>query len=643
MRSSLLQCSAILLVVPAIGQRPTEDARRFVVWATSCSHTTTDSKLAYSSIAGPLAQSEGRDPNAPAFDWDIWVDAGDFSGTNRPPGETEGHELTFQYQTMTEHRREQVYQVQGNHDAPYYDHGPGSWFREWCDPFGENTAVSGVDASRRPFPIEGTWERYRFVAGNILFLMLSDRNDAPFPVGRGDSKTGLMGGFPAGAVTRETFEWWRRQVLDNQDKIIVTVHHHVLRDTTTGSGVDDGWVYHPAKGSSRGSSTLYYIIENDDPESFEYTADALAFESFLDEFEREHGRGAIDLWIGGHTHVRGPDDDTSGRSISERRWGVQFLQVAALTQFHGGSCPLSRVLEFRGGSSTLRARVYLHEPWRTHPAGFYEPSTVDIELRHEFACPPPIEPMSPFPEETRRLRAQRLFGRDSAIRGVPSFVDAGPSPELFGRWDAERGGRLQLVEQVVADGERDAIANKPELAEDDERGTVMRFDGSRRVRVGHLDTTEWTDLTVAVWVRNSASDLPVMRLISKDRVSEPGCFVLRRDGESWSWAVFDRAATKWRRAKWRQESGNKDWHHIVGVADSEQGEVALYFDGERVATTPWSAGVLDDLAGSELVVGADSAELRFTQAFVGDVDDVRLYPNSLSDEQVRALYAETRR
>ena len=106
--------------------------------------------------------------------------------------------------------------VPGNHDAPYYDQGPGSWFRKWGDPLGENTKLSGVDSARRPFPVEGTWERYRFVAGNILFLMLSDRNDVPNPVGRGHSKDKAKGGFPSGAVTRETFNWWKQQVLENQ-------------------------------------------------------------------------------------------------------------------------------------------------------------------------------------------------------------------------------------------------------------------------------------------------------------------------------------------------------------------------------------------------------------------------------------------
>jgi hypothetical protein len=58
------------------------------------------------------------------------------------------------------------------------------WFRKWCDPVGEHTETSGVDPKKRPYQIDGTWERYTFKVGNIRFLMMGDRNDLPYPVGR---------------------------------------------------------------------------------------------------------------------------------------------------------------------------------------------------------------------------------------------------------------------------------------------------------------------------------------------------------------------------------------------------------------------------------------------------------------------------
>ncbi len=379
--------SATVLV--AVTFANAETPRQFAVWATSCSHVPADIRNGRESLAEVIRQSEGLEQNAPAFDWDIMIDAGDLSAHQTPPGDKDGRELIRQYRAMTKHRREQVYNVPGNHDAPYYDHGAGSWFRKWGDPLGEYTEFSGVDPLQRPFPVNGTWERYRFLAGNILFLMLADRNDAPIPVGRGHSKDRRRGGYPPGAVTRDTFNWWKQQVLDNQDKLIVTMHHHALRDTTVASGRGEGTPrYHGKTGGADGSSYLYYIIENDDPENFRFTKDAHVFEDFLAQFHQDHGHGAIDLWVAGHTHVKGPDDNHGDKTITETRWGTHFLQVAALTRHHAGSHPMSRLLTFTDGSDQVTAKLYLHEPsYQKHPVGWYAPAAKTLRLRHRFAAP----------------------------------------------------------------------------------------------------------------------------------------------------------------------------------------------------------------------------------------------------------------
>ena len=399
------------------------EPRQFRVWATSCSHVPADVLRGRESLADAIRQSEGFFNGAPAFAWDIMIDAGDLSAHQYPPGDRDGLELIRQYYAMRKHRREQVYNVPGNHDAPYYDQGAGSWFQKWGDPLGRNTRFSGVDPGRRPFPVQGSWERYKFQCGNLLFLMLADRNDVPRPVGRGHSKERTKGGFPAGAVTRATFDWWKRQVLEHQDKIIVTMHHHALRDTTTASGRGEGNPrYHGASGGAEGSSYLYYLIENEDPQDFRYIADAHVFEDFLDRYHDEHGRGAIDLWVAGHTHVQGPDDDWGDKTITETRWGVHFLQVAALTRHHAGANPMSRLLTFTDGESNMKADVYLHDrSYKKHPVGWYAAAAKELALRHAFSAPPPIETLPPFPAATevtdqpyRRLGAHQRSGKKSS-------------------------------------------------------------------------------------------------------------------------------------------------------------------------------------------------------------------------------------
>jgi len=74
-----------------------------------------------------------------------------------------------------------------------------------------------VASGKRPYPIQGTWERYAFRAGNLLFLMMSDINEPTQEIGRGD-----LGGNPGGVVSGETFRWWKRKVESNTDFIIIS-------------------------------------------------------------------------------------------------------------------------------------------------------------------------------------------------------------------------------------------------------------------------------------------------------------------------------------------------------------------------------------------------------------------------------------
>ncbi len=343
----------------------------FTLWAASDAHVGTDLERGNRrSLAEAILQAEnGGDQGGPPFDWDIMLNAGDFSGSQTPPDDKEGAEVVRQYAASTKHSREHFYDLVGNHDASGADEETQWWFRKWIDPTGENTQFSKVHADRRPYPITGTWERYTFQVGNILFLVMGDRNDGGPPIGRG-----THGGYPAGAVTQDTFEWWVENVEKNQDKIIISAHHHMLKETTVASGpwegVDGGYHGRFEDGAPIGASYLYFVGE---------TPDANAFETYL-----EANPAAIDIWIGGHTHTN-PDDTHGGRSHIERKWNVNFVNVAALSRYHGHkNIAMSRLFTFQHGSDEASVKCYLHMSDYA-PQGWYDKAERTIRLTKPFS------------------------------------------------------------------------------------------------------------------------------------------------------------------------------------------------------------------------------------------------------------------
>jgi hypothetical protein len=381
-RRTFLQSAAAAtsaLVVPRVyvlgdeGPQP----KQFRLWACGDSHVGTDLKKNRESLADAIRQSEfGGDEGGPAFDWDIAVHVGDLSGNQGSPTDDEGREVVRQFAAAKKHRREDFYDLAGNHDAS----GPGEetqwWFRKWVDPTGENTRHSGVNADRRRYPINGTWERYSFRVGNLEFLVMGDRNDGGPPVGRSAS-----GGYPSGAVTGETFDWWKQKVEAGRDSIVVSAHHHMLRETTVASGPWEGYIkrgdryeshYHGyfADGGPQGASYLYWV---------DGKPDAQAFENYLAEHPN-----AIDLWLGGHTHTN-PDDRRGGRSHIERKWDVNFINCAALSRYHAAktTLPMSRLLTFTEGSSQVRVQCYLHTSQHA-PQGWYAPAERTIAIGRPF-------------------------------------------------------------------------------------------------------------------------------------------------------------------------------------------------------------------------------------------------------------------
>ena len=357
---------------------PEKAPSQFRLWVFSDAHVGRDKQHGRDSLAEALRQSESE----AGFDWDIALNLGDISGNVGLPQDSEGQEIVGQFGVLKKHGREQIYSLSGNHDRSGLDEPQAWWWRKWVDPTGEHTESSRVDASKRPYSIEGTWERYSFRAGNLLFLMMSDINEPTQKLGRG-----TLGGNPGGVVSGETFRWWKRMVEENPSSVIISAHHYVLKDTTVASGDWEGFErdgkggwkerYHGyfEKGTPQGASYLYWVDSKQD---------SGVFEKFLGA-----SPGRVDLWLGSHTHTA-PDDTYGGKSHIERRWGTTFINVAGLTHYMGSpaNCiPRSWLLTFADGRDEVSARCYLHSS-DFAPQGWYNKFDKVIKLSRPFKMPP---------------------------------------------------------------------------------------------------------------------------------------------------------------------------------------------------------------------------------------------------------------
>lgn len=350
----------------------------FRLWVFGCSHLTKDIRKGRESLADAIRHSK----SAAFGGWDAAIDLGDHhGGVNNTPTNRDGHEVVRQFGALTSHPREAIYSVQGNHDRQGPGEPPGWWFRMYVDPMGENPHTSGVNANNRPYPVSGTWERYKWQAGNIVFLMISD-------VTRPETNLrGALGGDPCGVYTQETFDWWREQVETYRGgpEIVVTCHHYLPRNTTicTGDfeggqldshGIYDG-IYHGAGRDPKGSGRLHWKGEQ---------ADAT---DFIDHIASNPGDVA--LWLGAHTHAR-PGTVINGRTLRAHLHGCHFVNCAGLTKHHGRAAhqvPRSRLFIFEDGSDAVVVRNWYHDTSHAPTVGWHGDDEILRLARRISLCP----------------------------------------------------------------------------------------------------------------------------------------------------------------------------------------------------------------------------------------------------------------
>ncbi len=162
------------------------------------------------------------------------------------------------------------------------------------------------------------------------------------------------------------------------------------------------------------------------------------------------------------------------------------------------------------------------------------------------------------------------------------------------------------------------------------RGNALEFDGTgdyAETQNPVLDTTG--DYTVSAWVKLDALPGNYATAVSQDGRATANPFYLQYGQGAFAFSMPGNVRA---RHVTTPETGR--WYHLTGVRDNAAGEIRLYLDGEKVATTPANAA---GLSTGPLSVGRAKYAGERGDFWDGSIDEVRAYGRALADEEVAAL------
>ncbi len=351
-------------------------AQDFKIWAWGCSHLKTDLSHSENNIEDALAQISSY-----GFDFDFSINTGDFDGNQTfptlvAPFPAEGADIVTEFDTQTGFR-DKLYLISGNHDC---GDAEMDWFLRYLDPKRENTSFSNADINAflyTPTYMNGTdWHSYYIEFGRNLILFISDRNDLPFPYGRGGSV--ITGGHPSGSITLETWNWMKSTILANTDKNIFVVTHMNPRNTTIGSPDGDGVCgnFHGTSGISDGSGSLYSIYD-EDLMSADSPTDAIL------DFLRDNTHSVV-AWFATHTHTF-LDEFYNSRGVRYDIHGVSFINIGHLNRWHNntGRRPMESGSKFITiSNNNIKIEHFIHVLTNGTPSGtIHTPLEYNIPLK----------------------------------------------------------------------------------------------------------------------------------------------------------------------------------------------------------------------------------------------------------------------
>ena len=213
-------------------------------------------------------------------------------------------------------------------------------------------------------------------------------------------------------------------------------------------------------------------------------------------------------------------------------------------------------------------------------------------------------------------------------------VTTGSSPtaeaNLYARYEFLNGS----TDDDSGNGYDGTASGNPTLTSDPERGDVMTFDGDDLIRITNGALGLGNEVTFAAWVNLDAGQQEQVFL----SIGDEFFVTLDRTNPSYSMAVHAKGLTTNNLSSINNIAG-EGWNHVAATLDDTTNIVRLYLNGVQINSSSFNFGDIDwGVTGSpDITIGGKSTGAN---AFVGSLDDVRIYDRVLTASEIVAILGD---
>ena len=220
------------------------------------------------------------------------------------------------------------------------------------------------------------------------------------------------------------------------------------------------------------------------------------------------------------------------------------------------------------------------------------------------------------------------------------FVNAQfPTDGVVGYWSFD-GGTIngKTVQDVLGENDGELDGNPKVVAGKVDKG--LEFDSNNFVHIPGTDSLDFNgaeEITLAAWI-NGKTDSPVDGAVAGVCC---GTIVAQRDVNGWALRFDGRNGGSElefiTQPSWQGDGGfgvaafpKGEWHHLVGIVDGNK--KMLYANGELAMEGDFNGPM--QTGGTETEIGSAT-----DGGFIGIIDEVVIYNRTISENEVKQLFA----